>query len=147
MSADFDSLIGWIPDPSTVTQEKAHSGRYSLKVEPGHDFSLTYSAVLGQLSSTRIRGVKVDAWAYMPNKDAAAMLTFVVKDVAGGKDILNDYLKLPEQVKEYGKWVKVSKEITLPPATNYSSQIVVYLWRAGATGPAYIDDIQLTALR
>lgn len=146
MTADFDSLVGWIPDASTVTKEKAHSGAYSIKVDPSHEYSLTYTNSLGQLSSSRIRGVKLDAWAFMPNKDATAKLGFLVKDATDGKVALGEGIELKDQVKEYGKWVKISKEINFPASANYSSQIVIFLWKAGSTGPAYVDDIQLTAL-
>ncbi|WP_310396172.1 hypothetical protein [Hymenobacter sp.] len=147
LTTDFESLVGWVPDPSTITKEKAHSGLYSLKVDQNHEFSLSYSVILGQLSSTRIRGIKMDAWAYMPNKEATAKLGFILKEAAGGKDILGDGIELGSQVKEYGKWVKISKEVNFPASAGYSSQIVMFLWRAGSTGPAYVDDIQLTALR
>lgn len=147
MNADFDSLVGWVPDPSTLTKEKAHSGAYSLKVDPTHEYSLTYSNTLGQLSGTRIRGIKVDAWAYLPSKDAAANLVFVLKDNVGGQDILNEQIGLLSQVKEYGKWVQISKEISFPASANYTSQLGVYLWRASSAVPVYVDDIRVTALR
>ena len=147
MTSDFDSLAGWVPDPSTLTKEQAHSGSYSLKVDKNHEFSLSYSAILGQLTETRLRGIKMTSWVYMPNKEATAKMGFILKDVTGGKDILSDGIELKDQVKEYSKWVQVSKDINFPASASYSSQIVIFLWRAGATGPAYIDDIQLTALR
>ncbi|HET9506201.1 MAG TPA: hypothetical protein VFO93_21860 [Hymenobacter sp.] len=146
MTADIDGMIGWMPDPSVLPKGEAHSGSYSLRVDKSHEFSPGYTAILGQLSSTRLRGIKLEAWVYATDKNSAAKLEFAVRDVAGGKEIFRDQTVL-NQVKDYGKWELVSKEIMLPPAANYLSQIVIYVSRAEATSPAYVDDIKLIAIR
>lgn len=145
MKSDFDALNGWLPDRAALTRDKAHSGAYSIKVEPGRDFSLNYLAQLGQLSGSRIRGVRFDGWVFLTDKNAKAQLAFVTKEAPDGKDIEATYFNY-DTVNEYGKWVAVSKEIIFPATTNYNSALLVYLWRAGATSPAYLDDVQLTAL-
>lgn len=145
MFSDIDGMVGWLPDPSVVPKGEAHSGSYSLRVDKTHEFSPGYTAILGQLSPTRPRGVKLEAWVYATDKNAAGKLEFVLKD-ATGTELLRDQTHL-EEVKDYGKWVLVSKEIVFPPATNYSSKIAIYVSRASATTPACVDDIKLTALR
>jgi hypothetical protein len=145
MFSDIDGMVGWLPDPSALTKGEAHSGVYSLRVDQNHEFSAGYNAIMGQLSPTRLRGVKLEAWVYATDKDAHGQLEFVIKDAAGA-ELLHDQTKLAD-VKEYGEWVPISKDIIFPPTTNYSSKITIYAWRAGATTPAYIDDIKLTALR
>ncbi|TDN36584.1 hypothetical protein A8B98_07780 [Hymenobacter sp. UV11] len=146
MHNDFETVAGWVADPATLTQEQAHSGRYSLKVDKDHQYSLTYYSLLGQLSPTRIRGVRVDAWAYEPNKDNSVQLRIGLNDAAGGKLMMGDGIAYNVQVGEPNKWVKISKEIVFPPNVNYSSQLVMYLWNAGGAGAGYLDDVQLTAL-
>lgn len=147
MHNDFETVAGWVADPATLTQEKAHSGRYSLKVDKDHPYSLTYYSLLGQLSPTRIRGVRVDAWAYKPDRDNSVQLRLGLNEAAGGKLMMGDGIAYTDQVKEPGKWVKISKEITFPPNATYSSQLVMYLWNEGGAGAGYLDDVQLTALR
>lgn len=147
MYNDFDSLVGWIPEATSISKGQAHSGQYSLKVDKGQEFSLGFSSVLGQLSSTRLRGVRVEAWAYLPKKEDKARLGFIVKDAVGGKELLGDGLDLQEQVRESGKWIKISKEFTLPASASYNSQLLIFVWGPGLNGPVYLDDIQLTALR
>ena len=41
------------------------------------------------------------------------------------------------------KWVEISKEITLPATTTSTQDMKVFLWRANATSPAYIDDLRI----
>ncbi|GAB3239440.1 hypothetical protein GCM10027346_32730 [Hymenobacter seoulensis] len=147
MHNNFDSLVGWVPDASLLTKERAHSGQYSIKVDNGQDYSLTYTAPLGQLSETRLRGTRLEAWVFMTDKDAKARLGFLVKDPENKNVILNDGLDLREQVKESGEWVKISKDFTFPPTVNYTSSLVIFLWGPEIKRPIYLDDIQLTALR
>lgn len=145
MTSDIDGMVGWLTDPSALTKGEAHSGVYSLRVDQNHEFSPGYTAILGQLSATRIKGVKLEAWVYATDKNSAGKLEFVLKD-GSGNEIMRDQTHL-EEVKDYGKWVLVSKDIMFPPSTNYSSRITMYVSRAGATTPAFVDDLKLTALR
>jgi hypothetical protein len=150
MHNDFESAAGWVADATSLSTEQAHSGKISLKVDPAHPYSLTYYSLLGKLSEVQIRGVHVEAWAYAPSHTASAnvRLSIGLNDVAGGQMILGDGIPFSTQVTEDGKWVKVSKDFVFPPKANYTSQLVIYLWNGGGTGsgPAYLDDIQLTAL-
>lgn len=147
MHNDFESMVGWVPDATALTQEQAHSGHYSLKVDKDHEYSLGYNQLLGQLSPTRIRGVRIDAWAYTSEKDPVAQLRVALNSTIGGPTIASDGIGFNTEVKSYGKWVKVSKEFIFPPNVNYTTQLVMYLWSAGGPHRAYIDDVQLTALR
>jgi hypothetical protein len=147
MHNDFESLVGWIPDPVALTKEQAHSGLYSVKVDQEHEYSLGYNYLLGQLSPTRIRGVRVEAWVYTSDHNPSAQIRVALNDAVGGTSVMNDGIELGAQVKEFGKWVKVSKDIAFPPTANYTSQLVIYLWRGGSSNKAFMDDIQLTALR
>ena len=145
MHSDIDALAGWICDPTALHKGEAHSGQWTLYVSPDHEYSAGYNAILGQLSPTRLRGIRVDVWVFVPNKEATAKLEVVIKD-ASGKEIMRDRTAL-EEVSTYEKWVKVSKDIILPKEANYSSQLAMYTSRSGATSPVYLDDISLTALR
>ncbi|GAB3635386.1 hypothetical protein GCM10027422_09760 [Hymenobacter arcticus] len=147
MHNDFESMAGWIPDPVALTRDKAHSGNYSIKVDQDHEYSMGYNYLLGQLSPTRLRGVRLDAWAYAPNKEVTAQLRLALNDAVGGKPIMVEGIDYSAATKDPGKWVKISKEFNFPASANYSNQLVVYLWRGGTSGTAYVDDVQITALR
>ncbi|GAA4379097.1 hypothetical protein GCM10023186_16300 [Hymenobacter koreensis] len=146
MSNDFESIVGWAPENKSLTTERAHSGRYSLKVDKDTEFSLTYDVLLGKLSAKRLRGVKLEAWAYLPNAGGDAKLGLVINAPNSEQTILGEGIQLGEQVKKYNEWVKVSKDIVFPPNAEYMSHMKIFLWRAGASAPAYIDDITLTPL-
>jgi hypothetical protein len=147
MHNDFESMVGWVPDPTALTQDEAHSGHYSLKVDEQQEYSLNYKNLLGYLSPTRIRGVRVEAWVYASTQNPSAQIRVALNEAAGGTTIMNDGIGFASQVKDSNKWVKVSKEVLFPSTANYTSQLVIYLWRGDGSSKAYIDDIQLTALR
>jgi hypothetical protein len=143
MHNDFEALGEWIPDSTTLSQTRAHSGHRSLTVGPKREYSLTYRQLLGNLSPTYIRGVRVSAWVYTPGKNVTAELRVALNDAAGGALAMDKVIKLPATK---GKWLKVSKEVIFPPSITHSYELVIYLWRGSGNETAFLDDLQLTVL-
>lgn len=144
---DFESLDGWmngVSNPS-LTKEKAHSGVYSVKVDPAIDYSLGYNNQLGKISPTRVSKVKVHAWVNLPNDNTPVKLVIELRNPTEPKLALWDSIDLLEAAKskEFNKWIEVEKTIALPPSTTYDSQLLIYMWRSGSTQPAYLDDLQI----
>lgn len=146
MKCDYDTLVGWLPDSNVLTKEKAHSGIYSVKVDANREFSLGYSSLLGQLSSTRIKGVHVDGWAFLTDKNSTASISVELKDVTTGNIISRQYIEYGK-LTQYGKWTPISGDFIFPANATYTSQLVIYLWRATATTPAYLDDLRISAIK
>jgi hypothetical protein len=63
-----------------------------------------------------------------------------------GEKIFENGIVLTELVNDYRTWVKAEKIIQLPENIAYSHEIRVFLWRANAEAPAYIDDVSLVIL-
>lgn len=145
---DFESLDGWasgVINPS-LNKEKAHSGVYSVKVNPGIDYSLGYNNQLGKVSATRIHKLRVHAWVNVPNDKATTLVVTEVKNPGQDKSIMWDGIDMIQEGKSKGfnKWIEVDKTLTLPESINYNSQLLFYLWRGGSTQPTYMDDVQLS---
>ncbi|MBC8082018.1 MAG: carbohydrate binding domain-containing protein [Hymenobacter sp.] len=146
-SNDFESMDGWMGDntPSSLTKEKAHSGRYAIKVDPGIEYGIGYTNLLGKLSASKIKKLKVHAWVNLPNGKSEAVLVTQVTDPGNpaAKPLLWDGLKVVDQVKASDKWVEVEKEITLPENITYTNKISIYLWRTGVQETAFLDDLTI----
>ncbi|MBX0292553.1 hypothetical protein K3G63_19070 [Hymenobacter sp. HSC-4F20] len=149
VSNDFESLDGWLGDQNTasVTREKAHSGRYSLKVDGSTEYSRTYSNLLGKMHDTRVKKIKVNAWVFVPSAQAGAKLVTVISDTApDAKPAVWDGLDLGPAVKgQYGKWIEINNELAVPENVSPTSKFVMYLWRTGGPLPVYLDDLNVTA--
>lgn len=146
VDTNFDTLAGWLPEAqeATLTREKAHSGSYALKVDATHDYSLGYRAPLGRLHETRINKIKVAAWTFVPAGGSASLVVAVTNPTApNDKPLLWDALELGKS-KELGKWVEVSKVLTIPETATGTSTLGLYLWRTGGNQPVYIDDLRVT---
>lgn len=144
VSNDFETMAGWMPEPqsATLSREQAHSGHYSLKVDAAHEYSMGYSVPLGQLHGTRIKKIKVSAWAFATAPDANASFVVAVNPVAPEtKPLLWEGLELGKST--VGKWREVSKELTLPENTTPNNTLVLYLWRTGGDKAVYLDDIRV----
>jgi len=146
VDANFDTLAGWIPESmsGTLTREKAHSGKYALKVDGTHEYSLGYIAPLGSLSGTRIKKIKVSAWAFLTaNTSASLVVTVGNPATPAAKSLMWEGIPL-EKSAIPGKWVAVSKVIILPENILPTYTLGLYLWRTGGTLPVYIDDLRVT---
>jgi len=147
-SNDFESIDGWTggtPSPS-LTKEKAHSGIYSVKVDPTIDYSLGYNNQLGKLSAVRVKKIKIHGWINLPNSQTPVTLVVEVKKPGEPKNLLWDGLDLLKEAKgkSFNKWIEVEKTFTLPENTTFDSQLLVYMWRGSSSQPAYLDDLQIT---
>lgn len=148
LSTSFENLANWLTElqSATLTHERAHSGTTSLKVDAAHEFSLTYNNALARLHPTTPRKLKVAAWVWLPNAQAAATLVTTLADPAtpGAKPQFWDGLNLNETVKTYGQWMPVSKVITLPANASPAHRLSLYLWRTAGNQPVYLDDLTVS---
>jgi hypothetical protein len=146
-SNDFEHLDGWLGGDASpsLTREKAHSGLYSVKVDPTIDYSMGYNNQLGRISDTRIRKIKLRAWVFLPSSRTPVSLVTEIKKPNEAKAILYNSYNLEEALhtKGYNHWVEVENTINVPETATYDSRILVYLWRGNSNFPAYFDDFQL----
>ncbi|MBX0292556.1 carbohydrate binding domain-containing protein [Hymenobacter sp. HSC-4F20] len=143
---DFEAVDGWGPAVPSLTTEKAHSGRFAVKVDNAVEYSLGYANLLGKASTARMRKLTVRGWARREGPDGSATLVVQVTDPAqGNQQLYWEPLHFAEQVKTPGQWEQISKEYTLPAGLQASHELKVYLWRNSAAQPAYLDDLTITA--
>ena len=143
-SNDFESVDGWMPSTPALTRDQAHSGKYSTKVDVNNEFSVSYFSVLGRMSPSRLRKVKVEAWVYLVSGKSQARLGMQIVDPATGKEVFGDGINLADKVKSYKKWVEVEKEFALLEYVAADQVMKLFLWRASASDAAYLDDISLS---
>jgi len=146
---DFEQLVGWLQEPvphACFTTERAHSGRYSVKVDAAHPFSVTYRLKLGQFT-TRPRRMRLSAWAWVEevNDDAQLTCSISAPDDTQGKSKLYTQIYLADSWP-YKRWTHVSRDIELPAEISSQAELVVYLWYNSAQHPVYTDDWELTEL-
>jgi hypothetical protein len=141
---DFESTAGWGVDPASLSKEKAHSGSYSISVDPAHEFSLTYENALGQLSPQKFKKLHVSAWVYLLSPKGNGVLGIQLMDPAQGKAIGGEGINLGETVKKYNEWVQVSKDMLIPDNVTSTTRLKVFLWRGTASQALFADDISIS---
>ncbi|MDO7847952.1 hypothetical protein Q5H92_16420 [Hymenobacter sp. M29] len=143
---DFEAVRGW-SDASALTRDHAHSGQYATYVDPGREYGITYDLPLGEASVHTLKGVAVEAWAYLPSPQAKATLEVQVPLPGEGNRMgFADRLVLAEQVTEGGKWMRVRKEFAFPAGLPAEAHLRIFLWRGGSAETAYLDDLKVKAL-
>ncbi|MBD2766887.1 hypothetical protein IC235_03150 [Hymenobacter sp. BT664] len=142
---DFESVAGWNVDPLILDRGRAHSGQYAIKVDASHEFSLTFDMALGMATPSKIKKLHLEAWAFLPSNKATGVLGIQLMGGPSNSDMLyGDGIQLGQEVKTYNKWVKVSKEFTLPDNITAAQHIRLSLWRADASDFVLVDDIELS---
>jgi hypothetical protein len=146
-SNDFEQLDGWLGSAATpsLNRERAHSGEYSVKVDPKIDYSLGYNNQLGRISPTRLHKLKIHCWVFLSNSKTAVALVTDVSNPDPAKSLVHHSYDLAKATrpKGYHQWIEVEYTIDLPETVTSNSQLVVYLWRADSQEPAYLDDLQI----
>ena len=146
---DFEGFRGWAPAmlPQLAT-DKAHSGKFSLRVDPQHPYSPTFRAELGQLFSHRPRRITLGAWVWVPGfRDDAVLVMAITNPENPDNPVFRKEVYLNDS-SPFGAWKWVSRDLDIPLNTNFSSrsQLVVYLFAKDVTSPVYADDLLLTEL-
>lgn len=143
---DFEQLEGWVPDASSLTTERAHSGRRSVKIDAQHPFSITYRLTLKDAFSIRPKRMRLSTWAWIESEEDDIQLAFILNSpVPNAPALYSSRIYLGDHWP-YKRWVHVSRDFDLPPAIPSQSQLVVFLWYANAQHVAYADDWKLTEL-
>jgi hypothetical protein len=144
---DFEAVRGWSPDAAAITPDHAHSGQYATFIGPDREFGLTYDLPLSQASVHTLKGIAVEAWAYLPSSQAAASLEVQVR-LPGEENKLGfaDRLLLPEQVTEKAVWTRVRKEFAFPAGLPGDAHLRIFLWRGSSQETVYLDDLKIKAL-
>ena len=146
---DFEGFKGWAPAmmPYLAT-DKAHSGKFSLRVDPQHLYSPTFRAELGQLTSHRPRRITLGAWVWVPSfRDDAVFVVVISNPENPDNPVFRKEVFLNDS-SPFAAWKWVSRDLDIPLNTYFSSrsQLVVYLFAKDVMSPVYADDLVLSEL-
>ncbi|GAB3239430.1 hypothetical protein GCM10027346_32710 [Hymenobacter seoulensis] len=142
---DFEQIPNWISEGS-LTTERAHSGRYAVKVDKEHPFSLTYRRIIGDMFTQRPRRMKLSAWVWVEGPYDDALLAFNLNPPAGSSQPMFSAKIYLADNWPYRRWIHVSRDIDLPPVYSSQSQLSIFLWHNTAQNTVYADDWKLTEL-
>ncbi|WP_460622283.1 hypothetical protein [Hymenobacter tenuis] len=141
---DFENLFGWInpANAASLSTERAHSGRYSLKTGPDVEYSVGFNVLMGKLSATKPRKIHVEAWAWVPSEKSTTVLVIQIANAT--KTVMWEGITLSSKVSSYKEWSKVEADVMLSPDITYEDGLSVYLWRQNETEPVYLDDLVIS---
>jgi hypothetical protein len=144
-AADFEQSIGWgDADPASLTTEKAHSGRWSVRVKPDVAFGYTYARLLGDLSPKPLTDLRLEGWVLREAAGSTAKL--VVQVSASATDdtkVLYTAFPVAEAAPQVGVWAPIAVALRLPSSATGTNRIKVYLWNDQGTAATYLDDVVL----
>ena len=143
---DFEGVLGWGGgnDPS-VTNERAHSGKFSVKVGPQSEYGYTYTQTLGKMSTARAKDVTVSAWVWLTSAQAPSSIVMsITRSPELNTPVYYGSVELAKEVKKFKTWQLVTKTFTLPDSVQATNQLKCFLWRVGSNENVYADDLTLS---
>ena len=144
---NFDGLQGWGLEHSSLTSERAHSGKYAVKVDAYLEYSLAFNQVLGTLSNKKPKKINVELWAYIPSENAKASFVCALADAKTNENKFWQGFNLVDKTSNYREWVKITKRLELPENIALSDKLTCYLWRPEPSNEVvFIDDLKITIL-
>ena len=148
---DYEAAAGWVPGATSVTRDHAHSGRFADHVDATHNYGLTYQSIMAEASVHPLRGLDLEAWAYVagPPPQTPAVVQVQVWAHGPGQDpapLFSEGLALAALVPDSSKWTRVRQRFQLPPNLPYDANLRIFLAGNGCRRPVYLDDIRVKAL-
>lgn len=143
MHTDFDELRGWMSTTdSSLSNRQAHSGRYSLIIGAGREYGLTFKYPFGELTATKPRTLRVQAWVRTEETTTPAQLIVEVTKPVTNERIFWQGIHLFGGSKP-GKWTKLKTDLVMPNNIASDQILGVYMWGNGAQKPVYLDDLRI----
>jgi len=141
---NYESVMGWMDAPGSLTRERAHSGHYSVKVDGSNEYAMGYMLPLGKATPRKPHKIRISGWAFMSDANSKAKMALQIADATNGQQKFSDDIAFVDQVKTPGKWVEISKDVTIPDNATSADMLKVFMWRADATSPAFLDDLSIS---
>ncbi|GAB3332128.1 hypothetical protein GCM10027511_41290 [Hymenobacter humi] len=142
---DFETMEGWGVASPSLTKAKAHSGRFSVKVDRETEYSIGYRNTLLQVSNSKINKLHVHGWALLSGPQAKAVIVVQITDPAkGGEKVYWQALDIRGEVKTLNHWTEIDKDFDLPDTISSSQELQVYMWRTSPDDTTYLDDLEIT---
>jgi hypothetical protein len=114
-------------------------------VGAGREYSLTFVYPLGELTTSKPRKLRIQAWV---KTDQVTTLARMVIEVGNPNSTERTFWKpLPVfAVSEPNRWVKTETEVKLPADITSNQTLHVYLWANSAATPVYLDNLRISRI-
>jgi len=137
-ATDFEDRH-WGDEMDVRTDELAHSGKYSEKMDEKREFSISYSRPLADFSSAGNASITAKVWFAGHATDAKLVMSFE----SGGKSFEWHAADLQAFNLEPGKWQQAIISRPLPKMKSVDDVMKVYVWNPGHA-VFYIDDFSVS---
>ena len=138
-STDYET-DHWGEETKARTDELAHSGTYSEKLDAGKEYSISYKIKLVDLYPDGNRTVTASVW--FNSKEATTDAKLVLEFVSGGKSFGWNAADLKSFNLKPGEWQQAIVSRPLPEMNAVDDIVKVYVWNSGKK-TFYIDDFEV----
>jgi len=144
---DFEAVQGWLPDSPSLTTEQAHSGRFSLRVNPAVEYSMGYVMPLQAIGLQPGKRIRVSGWGRRSSFQCKAVVIVQVIDPDKGATPIHwQAIGLHTRIKTLNYWTPFSETVEIPAGAGPQARLQVYLWRTAPLDTMYLDDLEISRI-
>jgi hypothetical protein len=123
---NFDDLSPYIKNNSTLVKEAAKSGEYCLRVDSATTYGLTFRQRIGDLTSSAVNNVKLNAWVKCRQIDFLTGRLVCSVESPDGKCLYWEGQDLIYTVYEANKWTEITAQFDISKFNNVNNILVIY---------------------
>jgi len=137
----IDETAGWEINYYTISEMKAHSGKFSSKIDSTYQYSVAYKELLKNMKAEDLTKIRYSAYVLVETVPSSVTLVGAIGDGIN-KPIGWVGVDVKDKIKNPDEWTKIEGEIAVPE--NYADNIKFgcYLFSPNKE-VAYVDDFEI----
>ena len=138
VASDLEN-VEWM-NLNTLSKDKAHSGKFSSKLDSLTEYGFGFSNTFNNLSDTLPLSVDVSVWLYYPQLKTNGVLVLSIDSI--GTNIFWKGVPLGDSIKTANQWQEIKVTFELPKKIMPSDQLRIYVLNPEKR-LFYMDDLSL----
>lgn len=136
----IDETAGWEINYYTISEMKAHSGKFSSKIDSTYQYSVAYKELLKKMKAEGLTKIRFSAWVLVENVPSAVSLVGALGDGVN-KPIVWVGIDVRDKIQKPNEWTKIEGEIAVPENCAENIKFGCYLFSPNKE-VAYVDDFE-----
>lgn len=141
IKTDIDKIDGWGVSYNTISELKAHSGKFSSKIDSLNQYSFAFDDYLINMKSEGISKIRFSAYVLVENVPSSVTLVGALGDGIN-KPLVWVGIDVKDKIQKPNEWTKIDGEVLVPLDYAENIKFGCYLFSPNKE-VAYVDDFEI----
>ncbi len=141
LKSSIDKIDGWGISYNSLSENKAHSGKLSSKIDSVNQYSLGFDDYLKNMKSDGITKIRFSAYILIETVPSSVTLVGVIGD-GTNKPISWVGVAVKDKIQKPNEWTRIEGEVIVPENCADNIKFNTYLYSCNKE-VAYVDDFEI----